>query len=85
MLANTPLVKNLQNPKYMEIQLNGKSSLQELFADIDVKEVRNELINSQGNIEKVPAKLKKLTQKPDYPELLKNYYFELKSNSILWQ
>lgn len=85
MLANTPLVKNLQNPKYMEILLNGKSSLEELFADIDVKEVRNELINSQENIEKVPAKLKKLTQKPDFPKLLKNYYFELKSNRILWQ
>ena len=85
MLANTPLVKNLQNPKYMKILLNGKSSLEELFADIDVKEVRNELINSQGNIEKIPAKLKKLTQKPDYPKLLKKYYFELKSNSILWQ
>jgi hypothetical protein len=50
----------------MKILLNGKSSLEELFAEIDVKEVRNELINSQGNIEKIPAKLKKLTQKPGY-------------------
>lgn len=85
MLANTPLVKNLQNPEYMKILLNGKSSLEELFAEIDAKEVRNELRNCQGNIEKVPAKLKKLTQRPDYPKLLKNYYLELKSNSILRQ
>ena len=85
MLANMPLVKNLQNSEYMKILLNGKSSLEELFAEIDAKEVRNELRNCQGNIEKVPAKLKKLTQRPDYPKLLKNYYLELKSNSILRQ
>jgi len=85
MLANTPLVKNLQNPEYMKLLLNGKSNLEELFAEIDVNEVRNELENSQGNIEKLPAKLKKLTNKADYPKMLKNYYFELKSNCILWQ
>ena len=85
MLANTPLVKNLQNPEYMKLLLNGKSNLEELFAEIDVNEVRNELENSQGNIEKVPAKLKKLTKKADYPKMLKNYYLELKSNGILWQ
>jgi hypothetical protein len=85
MLANTPLVKNLQNPEYMKLLLNGKSNLEELFAEIDVNEVRNELANSQGNIEKIPAKLKKLTKKADYPKMLKNYYLELKSNGILWQ
>jgi hypothetical protein len=71
MLANTPLVKNLQNPEYMKLLLNGKTSLEELFAEIDVNEVRNELENSQRNI--------------DYPKMLKNYYLELKSNGILWQ
>ena len=85
MLANTPLVKNLQNHEYMKLLLNGKTSLEELFAEIDVNEVRNELENSQGNIEKIPAKLKKLTKKADYPKMLKNYYLELKSNGILWQ
>jgi hypothetical protein len=34
----------------MKLLLNGKSSLEELFAEIDVNEVRNELENSQGNI-----------------------------------
>ena len=37
MLAETPLIKNLDNPKYMEILLDGKSCLEELFADIDKK------------------------------------------------
>ncbi len=83
MLANTPLVKNLQNDEYMKTLLNGSSSLEELFAEIDASEVRNELKVSQGNIEKIPAKLKKLTNKSDYPEMLKNYFFELQSNGIL--
>jgi len=85
MLANTPLVKNLKNPEYMRILLDGKSSLEELFAKIDAKEVRKELKNAQGNIENVPAKLKKLTKRSDYPKMLTNYYFKLKSNGILGQ
>lgn len=83
MLANTPLVKNLQNSEYMKFLLNGKSCLEELFAEIDVAEVRNELKTSQGNIEKIPVKLKKLTNKANYPEMLKNYFFALQSNGIL--
>jgi len=35
MLADTPLVKNLDNPDCMEIHLDGKSGLEELFAGID--------------------------------------------------
>jgi len=85
MLANTPLVKNLQNNEYMKVLLNGKSSLEELFAEIDATEVRNELKASQGNIEKIPAKLKKLTNKSDYPKMLKNYFLEQKSNGFLCQ
>lgn len=35
MLAETPLIKNLDNPEYMEILLDGKGSLEELFASLD--------------------------------------------------
>lgn len=84
MLANTPLVKNLQNDDYMKILLRGKSSLEELFSEIDVTKVRNELKASHGNMDKIPVKLKKLTDEPDYPETLKNYFFGLKSNGILY-
>jgi hypothetical protein len=83
MLADTPLVKNLKNPEYMSILLDGKSSLEELFADIDAREVRRLLKRSQGNPEKVPAKLRKLTKEPDFPKKLKDYYLDLKSNGIL--
>lgn len=83
MLANTPLVKNLQNVEYMDILLNGKPNLEELFAEIDITEVRNEFKASQDNTEKIPAKLKKLISKTTYPEMLKNYFTGLKSNGIL--
>lgn len=35
MLADTPLVKNLENPEYMRILLDGKENLEELFAEMD--------------------------------------------------
>jgi hypothetical protein len=34
MLADTPLVKNLDNPEYMKILLDGKKNLEELFAEL---------------------------------------------------
>jgi hypothetical protein len=34
MLADTPLVKNLDNPDYMNLLLDGKASLEELFAEL---------------------------------------------------
>jgi len=34
MLADTPLIKNLDNPDYMEILLDGKANLKELFAEL---------------------------------------------------
>jgi hypothetical protein len=34
MLADTPLVKNLDNPDYMKLLLNGKANLEELFAAV---------------------------------------------------
>ena len=36
MLADTPLVKNLSNPEYMRILLDGKSDLEERFAEIEM-------------------------------------------------
>ncbi len=48
MLADTPLVKNLDNPEYMTILLNGKAKLEELFADLGSSHV-NELAEKQLN------------------------------------
>ncbi len=83
MLANTPLVKNLHNAEYMNILLHGTSHLEEVFAEIDSTEVRNEMKKTQDHIEKIPTKLKKLTNKTTYPDVLRNCFTQLKSNGIL--
>lgn len=36
MLADTPLIKNLDNDEYMKILLDGKANLEELFADLEM-------------------------------------------------
>ncbi len=60
MLADTPLVKNLENPDYMKILLNGKANLEERLAEIDAKLVRDELEKAQQKNEKIPAQIKKI-------------------------
>jgi len=40
MFAQTPLVKNLDNPQYMNVILNGKATLPERFSEIDIVKVR---------------------------------------------
>jgi hypothetical protein len=72
MLAETPLVNNLQNPEYMKILLKNKTSLEELFAEIEIDTLRDELRKAQLSPEKVPIKIKRLIAMPDYPEKLLN-------------
>jgi len=77
LLADTPLVRNLNNDDYMTTLLDGKPSLEALFADIEVTELRTTLKKAQQNPEKVPAKIKALIARPQYPEHLANIFTEL--------
>jgi len=70
MLAETPLVRNLNNPNYMKILLNRKASLEELFADIEIDTLREAFRKAQDTPEKIPSKLKPLIAMPDFPEKL---------------
>lgn len=70
MLAETPLVKNLQNPEYLKILLDGNTTLEERFAEIDSKTVRKEMEKSQEDTEKVPAKIKTIIKKSGLPSIL---------------
>ncbi len=72
MLAETPLVKNLQNPDYMKILLKQNATLEELFAEIETATIREEFRKAQLNPEKIPAKIKLLIVMPDYPEKVVN-------------
>lgn len=40
MLEETPYVKNLENPEYLKVILNGKETLAECFAEIDIAKIR---------------------------------------------
>ena len=71
-LAETPLVRNLQNPHYMTLLLNGKNSLEEVFADIEIGALRQAFQDAQNDPERIPAKLKPIIAMPDFPERFGN-------------
>lgn len=81
MIADTPLVKNLENPQYMEILLKGKNNLIERFAEIDVQLVRIELKENQSE-QIIPLHLKKALRKSNFPTQLIELA-ETQSNRIL--
>ena len=47
MFAQIPLIKKLENPHYMEIILNGKATLGERFAELDILQVRKAFAEKQ--------------------------------------
>ena len=57
MFADTPLVKNLDNPDYMRIILNGKKSLEELFAEISQRDVMVKMQEAKKVEAKIPRKI----------------------------
>jgi len=74
MIADTPLVKNLENLEYMKIILGEKKTLEEVFAFIGSAEVRQALKKSRINDDKIPKKLKKIIVKKDLPERITNFF-----------
>ena len=64
-LADTPLVQNLKNSEYMEIILNGCSSLAERFSQIDAHLVQKKLENAKNSKERILPSVKKLIRDPD--------------------
>ncbi len=68
MIADTLLVRNLANPSYLKIILQGHATLQERFAQIDIETVRKELQAAQASLEKVPPQIRKLIAIPSFLE-----------------
>ena len=68
MLAETPLVKNLENAQYMEMLLGDKSNLEEVFATIEIATIREQLQEAHLVANRVPAKIKRIISQADYPE-----------------
>lgn len=53
-IADTPLVKNLDNPEYMDVILDGKESLEDAFADISQQEVMRKMQDAKKDEAKIP-------------------------------
>lgn len=82
MLADTPLVKNLQNPEYLKILLNGQPTLEALFAQIEPATVRGELRQAQQSPDKTPRALKRFIAALPTAIPIKNFVENLRSNRI---
>jgi len=73
MIAETPLVKNLQNPQYTEILLDGKATLAERFAQIDTETVRRELKANAEETQGIPKSLKKIIKAEDFLQKIERF------------
>jgi hypothetical protein len=70
MLAETPLVKNLENEKYERIILSGHATLSECFAEIEAKRVREKMKQAAQETEKLHPVVKSLIKIPQLPDYL---------------
>jgi hypothetical protein len=67
MLADTPLIKNLENPRYMEILLDGRSSLEDLFGDFG-EITFSKLIKSEADTDRILPGFRAVTNMKDLPK-----------------
>ena len=66
MLADTPLVKNLSNPEYMKILLDGQPNLEALFADLDQNGASDKLAPN-SDADRILPGFRALTKMVDLP------------------
>jgi hypothetical protein len=67
MLADTAQVKNLDNPAYMEILLDGKENLVELFAELGPSWITNAAAESQSETDRLLPGFRALINHPTLP------------------
>jgi hypothetical protein len=75
MLVDTPLVKNLVNPDYMSLLLNGKKDLEQLFASMDPKFLNSES-ELQSGVDRILPGFRKIIKLPALPD----YFIRLAAN-----
>ena len=74
-LADTPLVRNLEKGEYQKIILNGCTSLAERFSQIDDKIARDQLKQAEKNREKILPEVKKIIKQTDLPQKISALFF----------
>ncbi|WP_459935727.1 hypothetical protein [Desulfonatronum parangueonense] len=78
MIADTPLVKNLDNPAYMEVLLNGKDSLEELFASIRYEDEKDSN-SSNGDTDRILPGGRAIIKKQGLPQQILELFMKTKS------
>jgi hypothetical protein len=68
MLADTPLVKNLDNPEYMETLLDGKENLVELFAELGQSLIANAAAEKPSDTDRILPGFRALINNPTLPQ-----------------
>jgi hypothetical protein len=88
MLADTPLVRNLDNPDYMKALLDGSPTLEQAFARISPAELRTRMREQHGTDRILPG-FASLAHQPILPELVARLFVAPvqtpKSNRVLRQ
>ncbi len=70
MLSATPLVRNLDNPEYCNLILNGCASLAERFSQIEITAIQKLLSAETESVQRVDPRIKKLIKDPKLPKRL---------------
>ncbi|MCA1743655.1 MAG: transposase [Desulfovibrionales bacterium] len=81
MLADTPLVKNLDNPEYMELLLNGNSNLEELFAALHRK-LSIERKTYQDDSDKILSAFRSVIKQKDLPGKINKLLTQIKAQAV---
>jgi hypothetical protein len=66
MIAETPMMKNLKNPEYLKIILNGKRSLAARFAELDIENARKQKEDLLPDEDALPIGIRKIIRNVDF-------------------
>jgi hypothetical protein len=79
MLADTPLVRNLDNQRYLDILLDGKATLEELFAYLDAKHPSSK-DEKQQSTGRILSGFTKLIRQRELPKLIASFFIKAAKN-----
>lgn len=74
MIADTPLIKNLDRPDYVKILLDGHADLETCFAQLEIEVIRRETKLAQSQDQRIPPEIKKLLDDPALPDLINSLF-----------
>ena len=66
MIAETPMMKNLNSPEFMKIILKDEKTLANRFAALTAKRIQKNLVDKDGVQDKLPRGLQKLIESPHF-------------------